>query len=95
MPENLEAVVDFLRRLSQRFPRAMAVALLAPEAEAAAGMLREAGAVDAIASVVDAPRLAGLARRHHARAPKREMSLHEFVTAQMPWAAHATPSHLA
>jgi hypothetical protein len=94
-PDSLEAVVGFLRRLSQRFPRATAVVLLALEVEAAAGLLREAGALDAIASVLDVPRLARLARRHHARAPKREMTLHEFVVDQMPWAAYATPSESA
>jgi len=88
--DNLEAVIGFLKKVSERFPRAAFTALLAPEFQPATCLLREAGAIDAIASVLDAPRLTRIAQRHHARAPQREMTLREFVADQMPWAVYAT-----
>ena len=91
-PDNLEALVGFLGNVNKRFPQAVFVMLLTPEIESAACLLREAGALEAIASVLEAPRLARFARRHHARVPPRAMTLHEFVADQMPWAAYATPS---
>ena len=91
-PDNLEALVGFLGNVNKRFPQAVVAMLLAPELESVACMLREAGALETIASVLEAPRLARLARRHHARAPKPAMTVHEFVADQMPWAAYATPS---
>jgi hypothetical protein len=87
---NLEAVLDFLARATRRFSRAAFIVFLAPEGEPAAAMFREAGAVDAITSVLQVPRVARLARRHHSLAPKRESTFQEFATERMPWPAHAT-----
>jgi hypothetical protein len=91
-PDNLEAFIGFLGNVNKRFPKSVVAMLLAPELESAACLLREAGALETIASVLEAPRLARLARRHHARVPKSAMTVHEFVADQMPWAAYATPS---
>jgi len=91
-PDNLEAVVGFLGNVNERFPHVAVAMLLAPELEPVACLLREAGALEAIASGLDAPGVALLAQRHYQRVPQREMTLHEFVADQMPWTAYATPS---
>jgi hypothetical protein len=88
---NLEAVVEFLRQSSQRFGQSVVVALLTVDTAAAASLLREAGAIEALRSVLEAPRLARLAGRQFALAPAEQLSLREFTAQRMPWAAHRTP----
>jgi DNA-binding NtrC family response regulator len=87
---NLEALLGFITSVKQPFPRASVVVLLAPESLHAAPLLREAGAIDAITSVLQAPRAARLARRQLALAPKQEADVREFITQRMPWPAYAT-----
>ena len=53
-------------------------------------LLRQAGAVDVICSLLEAPRLARLARRQLTLAPKQAISFDEFVAERMPWRAYAT-----
>ena len=90
-PANLEAAVAFVSRLSQRFPAGVVVALLGPEMQAAAPLLREAGAADAIISVLEVPRVWRLAEWQLTRAPRSDLTLREIVAERMPWPTHATP----
>jgi hypothetical protein len=87
---NLEAVLLCLARVQERYPRAAAVCLLMTDAQDAAALVREAGAIDAISSVLDLPRVARLAQRQLAATPKQETSFQDFVAEQMPWPAQAT-----
>jgi hypothetical protein len=89
---NLEATLDFVRRISSYYPNAALVALLSPESLAAAPLLREAGAIDVAASVLDAPRLARLAQRHHQLAPLEPLTPRQFLVERLPWPSHATNS---
>jgi hypothetical protein len=88
---NLDAVLDFLDRARTTFPDAQLVGLLPNESASAAPLLREAGAIDVLHSVLDADRLARLARRHFALAPARgPLTLREFAAERLPWPAYAT-----
>jgi hypothetical protein len=89
---NLEATLDFVRRISSHYPNAALVALLSPEFLAAAPLLREAGAIDFAASVLEAPRLARLAQRHHQLAPVAPLTPRQFLIERLPWPSHATNS---
>jgi hypothetical protein len=84
---NLEAILQFLMKIHEGYHRATVVALVASEASAAANLLREAGAVEVITSVLDVPRVARMARRQFALAPKQEVDVQDFVAELMPWAA--------
>ena len=86
---NLEPAVDFVVQAGRRFPRALFVALVAEETADSERLMQEAGAVDVIGSVLNAPRVARVARRHFALAPPQELDVHELVRQRMPWAAHA------
>jgi hypothetical protein len=86
---NLDQAVEFVMQTGRRFPRALVVALLTEEAASAERLIQEAGAIDVIGSVLDAPRIARLARRQFALAPPEELGFHELVRQRMPWAAHA------
>jgi hypothetical protein len=92
---NFEAMLDFNRRISSQYPSAALVALLSLETLAAAPLLREAGAIDVAASVLEAPRLSRLAGRHHDQAPIEPLSPHQFLAERLPWPSHATKSSLA
>jgi hypothetical protein len=87
---NVENVVRFIIRSKERFPAAAPVALLAVDAAGVELLVREAGAIDAIRTVLDAQRLARLALRQCMLAPQPEIGLHELVAERMPWLAHAT-----
>jgi hypothetical protein len=89
-PTNLEATLDFVRRISSHYPIAALVALLSPDSLAAAPLLHEAGAIDVAASVLDAPRLARLAQRHHDEAPAESLTSSQFLAERLPWPSHAT-----
>jgi hypothetical protein len=84
---NLDQLVDFVVQLGRRFPRALVVALLAEETTSAERLMQEAGAIDVIGSVLDAPRVARLARRHFAACPPPELDLQELAGQRLPWAA--------
>ena len=84
---NLETVLGFMARIQEIFPRALVVGLLAAEADTAANLLREAGAMDVVVSVLELPRVARMARRQFAIAPKQEVDVQDFVAELMPWAA--------
>jgi len=87
---NLEPVLDFLSRVGCRFPRCATVALLTPETMSAARLVQEAGAIQTVFSVLEAPQIVGLAHRQLARAPREQVGFRQFVLEQMPWASHAT-----
>jgi hypothetical protein len=95
-PTNLPAVTAFLAQLGKQYPQAAAVALLAcddttdnPPTQAAA-LLAEAGAVAVFQSVLEASRLAKMARHMAALAEPEELPVSEFVAQRLPWPAHAT-----
>jgi DNA-binding NtrC family response regulator len=88
-PANLDQAVDFIEHTGHRFPRVLVVALLAEDAASAERLMQEAGAVDAISSVLDVPRIARLARRHHAAAPPPEIGFDDVARQRLPWSAHA------
>jgi hypothetical protein len=85
--DNVASVIDFLLTAAQRFPRARFAGLL----EVADGpwdpVLREAGAIDVIHSVLDLPRLSRLADRQAELTPLSEPSMAEWVASRMPWKA--------
>jgi hypothetical protein len=89
---NLPSVVEFIAHLNERFPRAKVVALLAEEVAGAGALLREAGAIDAVCSVIETPRVASLAQRQLQQQPRRESEPSEFVADCMPWPSAATPT---
>lgn len=87
---NLAGVVEFLLAAGRELPLVRCVGLL--DAETAAGelLLREAGAIDVLRSVLELPRLGDVADRQAARTPREEPSLQEFVQARLPWNGLAT-----
>jgi hypothetical protein len=87
---NLGQVQDFVLEVGQRFPQGVMVALLTHEAVGAEALLREAGAVDAIASVIEIGRVAKLAARMAARTPLADATLSELIEQRVPWPALAT-----
>jgi hypothetical protein len=92
---NVEAAVERVVWLTREHPNCRVAALLAPEfceAEplAAEWLVREAGAIEAICSVLEVPRLARLASRLAARAPRRSQSIEEFIADRIPWPGLAT-----
>jgi len=89
-PAKIEEAVRFVASVSRRFPRAAVVVFLAPEVEPAGALFRECGAIDAITSVLQAPRVARLARRHFSLAPQRETTFRQLAAERMPWRSHAT-----
>lgn len=89
-PANLEAALDAIGRIGQKYPQSRVATLLAPDLLAAEMLLREAGAIEVIGSVLAAPRLARLARRLNSRAPQGELTIQEFVNSRLPWPGLAT-----
>lgn len=87
---NVEAAIEFLIQSNRYYPRAVFAALLGPDETALCDLLQEAGAIDVLGSVLDAPRLARLALRHFALLPQQEVSLPEMVAERMPWKAYST-----
>jgi hypothetical protein len=87
---NLEAAVDFLTRSRAQHPYSAVTALLSPETLAADALLREAGAIDTLASTLEAPRLARLALRHFRQLPQPPLDDRNFLADRLPWPAHAT-----
>lgn len=87
---NLEGTLGFVGRILRYYPNAALVALLSPESLAAAPLLREAGAIDVAASVLEAPRLARLAQRHHELAPLDPLTPRQFLAERLPWPSHST-----
>jgi DNA-binding NtrC family response regulator len=87
---NIDKVMDFLSRAIAEHPHAVFVVPLAPELDSIGAAVREAGAIDAIGSVLDLPRLVRAAERHFARVRPPDLSLRESVWQQMPWAGHAS-----
>jgi len=85
-----EAILDFIVRIRRAYPRAPIAAFVSSETSAMASLLREAGAVEVIGSVLDTPRLARLACRQFALAPEPELSLRELAFVRMPWPAYAS-----
>ncbi len=95
-PTNLPAVVAFLAQLGTQYPQAAAVALLACDdvtahpLHQAGDLLAEAGAVAVFRSVLEAPRLAKMARNMAALTEPEELPVSEFVAQRLPWPTHAT-----
>jgi hypothetical protein len=88
---NVEQVRDFVFEVRERFPGARVVALLTTDVLAAERLLSEAGAVDVIGSVLEAPRVARMARRMAAQTLDVELSVRELAEQTLPWPALATP----
>ena len=90
-PANINAVLDLLERAGRHFHRARFVAFVASGFADAVLLLREAGAIDVLTTVLDAGRLARLARRHHAAAPASgPLTMRALAAERLPWPAHAT-----
>ncbi|HZN33853.1 MAG TPA: hypothetical protein VFB80_08535 [Pirellulaceae bacterium] len=87
--DNAQAVIAFFLRAA-RFPQARLAALVAAEFADAEPLLREAGALDVLSTVADAPRLAQLALRQKKLQPEEPQSLEEFIGQRLPWPAHAS-----
>src|SRR5436190_2885022 len=87
---NIEAASGFIVRVGVRYPQASIVALLAADVLAAGQLMQEAGAIDVVNSVFEAPRVARLAHRQFALAPQHQVDVFEFIAERMPWPAHAT-----
>jgi hypothetical protein len=88
---NLEAAVSLIVHARREHPAARIGALLDDGAEPVEMLLREAGAVDVLHATRDAPRLAGLALRHLALAPRPELPLREQIAERLPWKRSQTP----
>jgi hypothetical protein len=90
---TLDASLTFIDRTGRQFSRARFVGLVASDAIAAAPLLREAGAIDVLVSVLDANRLARIARRQFALVPTvGPPTIREFVAERLPWSTYATQS---
>ena len=88
---NLDSIVDFIDRSGRIFPQVRWIGLVAPDFRAGQGLLREAGAIDVLASLVEIGRLVRLAQRQFARAPAAgPLTMDELVAQRLPWPAHAT-----
>jgi DNA-binding NtrC family response regulator len=87
---NLDAAVGFVAGRSRQEPPAATVALMTNELSSAALLLREAGALDVATSVLDAPRLARLIRRHMKHAPQPKLTVQQLAAERLPWPAHAS-----
>jgi hypothetical protein len=93
---QIDAVLAFLERSRQQYAQAQFLGLWAGPDAAAAQLLREAGAIDVLTSVLAAGRCARLARRQFALAPPAgPLTLPELIAERLPWSAYATsvPSH--
>lgn len=86
-PENSASVVRFLRGLRQRPEQIWGVGLVPAEAIELEPLLREAGAVDVLCTVLHADRLVRLVLRQAARAPRQRCAEETWITAQLPWEA--------
>lgn len=84
-PENSHSVVAFLTGLRQRWEHAWGVGLVSVEAIALEPLLREAGAVDVLCSVLQADRLIRLAQRQAAKAPRQRRAGEDWPQALLPW----------
>jgi hypothetical protein len=94
-PLALETVLRLIAHARRSDPFARFVALQGAELDSAEPLLREAGAVEVLHSVREAPALALLARRHLALAPRAEPSLSETIAERLPWKRSATPDFAA
>jgi hypothetical protein len=92
---SLDAAVSLIVRTRRECPAARFVVLLDAGVESAESLLREAGAVDVLHATRDAPRLAGLAQRHLALAPRQEFSLREQIADRLPWKRSQTSEFAA
>jgi len=90
-PADLASTIEFFARTA-RFPKAQLAALVPAELAAAELLLREAGAVDVLTTLAQAPRLARLFVRHQRRAPATDRSFQELVAERLPWPALAAAS---
>lgn len=88
-PEKCTSVVAFLRALRDRFEHACAAALVPVEAVDLEPLLREAGAIDVLYSVVQADRLARVVLRQAAKAPRQRWAEENWLTARLPWGAES------
>ena len=86
---NVGAVTELLTTLDRRSPRFVTVVLLATTVEIDDAPLRECGAAHVARSVVEAPALAEIARRHLARQDDADgsprLSLREQIWRRLPW----------
>jgi hypothetical protein len=92
---HCDAVQSFMTSMARIHSDVPLIGLLTPEAAEAEVLLREAGAVDVIHSVLEIPRLARLAARYARQTPYVEPSLDRFVADMLPWPGLATREWLA
>jgi hypothetical protein len=97
--DNVGAVVDFVAgaghspqtRVAALIPAGLANAPLeTAELETAELLLREAGAVDVLTTLAQAPRLARLYGRHERLAPAEGRNFQQLVSERLPWPALAS-----
>lgn len=88
---NSAPVIAFLAELRQRWEHAWGVGLVSVEATALEPLLREAGAVDVLCSVVQADRLVRLALRQAAAAPPQRCSDEAWLEELLPWGPRRSP----
>ena len=88
--DNMTSIVDFWLKTAARYPSARMVGLADAGNAAGETVLREAGAIDVIGSVLDLPRLSRLADRQAAVTPRPAASITDWTSARMPWNSLAT-----
>jgi hypothetical protein len=86
---NLAASVEFFTQTA-RHPLARLAALIPAELAGAELLLREAGAVDVLISLAQAPRLARLFVRQQRLSPAADRSFQQLVAERLPWPALAS-----
>lgn len=92
---NLDAALGLIVHARREDSAARIVVLLDAGAESAESLLREAGGMDVLLTPRDASRLAGLAVRHLALAPRQELGLRQQIAERLPWKRSQTPEFAA
>jgi hypothetical protein len=88
--KTLEPLLALIARGGQTDPFARFVALLDADLDRVEPLLREAGAVDVLHSLREAPTLARLAQRHLTLVPQANRTLGEAIAERLPWKRLAT-----
>ncbi len=82
---NITSVYKLFAQIHQLFPHAAVAAAFRPDCRSFEYMLREAGAVHVIFSILSVDSVANMARRHLATTPMPELSWQEQIMSQLPW----------
>jgi len=84
-PDNCEAVVKYLVKLSSDFHQVRSIVLGSRGMEPYEWVLREAGAAHVFFSPRHAGGAARLIERHLAHAPQHQPTFHDSIRTRMPW----------